>query len=117
MTKMGVFSDPSAAGRYDQARELSADTIELWLEALRTHIDFTRVRTILDLGCGTCRFAIPMANSANARVIAVDPSAAMLAVGASRKVANIEWRLGSADSIPVPNNSVDLIFMSQVYHH
>jgi SAM-dependent methyltransferase len=110
--------DRSVAIRYDHARELDPATLDLWLEAIRSSLpsDF-QPTTIVDLGCGTGRFTRPLATFYDCRVIGVDPSEAMLAVAAAEAAANVEWRLGSGDHLPLDDGTAELVFLSQVFHH
>jgi ubiquinone/menaquinone biosynthesis C-methylase UbiE len=41
----------------------------------------------------------------------------MLNVAKSQIEPNVEWKQGQAESIPLENQVVDLVFMSQVFHH
>jgi ubiquinone/menaquinone biosynthesis C-methylase UbiE len=75
------------------------------------------IRRILDLGCGTARFTAMLGNVYGARIIGVDPSQRMLA---QREPATD--RLGSfvaanAEALPLGTSTVDLVFLSMVYHH
>jgi ubiquinone/menaquinone biosynthesis C-methylase UbiE len=63
---------------YDRGRGLSPDTLKLWMDTVAPWVTSTP-RTILDLGAGTGRFSDPLAVRFAATVIAVDPSAKMLA--------------------------------------
>ena len=75
---------------------------------------------IADLGAGDGSFALLLSRSAS-RVIAVDASAKMIEVGreqAKRQaVANVEFRLGDFEEVPIADASVDLVFFSQSLHH
>ena len=41
----------------------------------------------------------------------------MLDVAMSQNEPNVEWKQGQAENIPLENQAVDLVFMSQVIHH
>jgi len=75
---------------------------------------------IADLGAGEGAFAMLLAERA-ARVIAVDSSAKMIEVGREQAlrhgVANLEFRLGDMEELPIDSASVDLVFFSQSLHH
>ncbi len=69
---------------------------------------------VLDVGCGTGIVARQVASRLGARgaVTGVDPSPDMLAVAraaASREGVAMEWLEGSAESLPFPGNSFDLV--------
>lgn len=75
---------------------------------------------IADIGAGEGTLSLLLAQRAE-RVIAVDNSEKMVAYGreAARKagVANIEYRLGDLEELPVEAASVDLALFSQSLHH
>ncbi|HYH85452.1 MAG TPA: class I SAM-dependent methyltransferase [Pyrinomonadaceae bacterium] len=112
-----AYVEIETASRYDSARALLQQTMTLWLEALKSSIPEDAVKKILDLGCGTGRFSAALGEAFGCGVVGVEPSAAMLDVAKSRSAPNVEWRRGEAESIPLANESVDLVFMSQVFHH
>jgi ubiquinone/menaquinone biosynthesis C-methylase UbiE/DNA-binding transcriptional ArsR family regulator len=75
---------------------------------------------IADLGAGDGSFSLLLAARA-ARVIAVDSSEKMLEVGREQAqragIANIEFRQGDMEELPIDPDSVDLAFFSQSLHH
>ena len=103
---------------YDKGRDHGPEVLDLWMNSLASHVDATSIRTILDLGCGTGRFSEALAGHFDAQVIAVDPSKKMLGQARSKQVdRRVGYALGSAESIPLNSNSVDLIYMSMIFHH
>jgi ubiquinone/menaquinone biosynthesis C-methylase UbiE len=54
---------------------------------------------VLDVGCGTGRLAIALAEGYTAKVWGVDPEPAMLDV-ARRKAPHLGWKLGRAEDLP-----------------
>ncbi len=76
--------------------------------------------TVADLGAGEGSFALLLARRA-VRVIAVDTSAKMIEVGREEarrnNVANIDFRLGDMEELPIADREVDLVFFSQSLHH
>src|SRR5262245_50840146 len=84
------------------------------MELVASHASPT-VRTILDLGCGTGRFAFPLAARFSAPVIGVDPSAKMLAEG--RRDRRVYFVQGQGEHLPLRDRAVDLVFTSMAYHH
>lgn len=104
--------------RYDRARELSSETLRLWLERLARHLESTAVETVIDVGCGTGRFSAALAEGFAARVFGVDPSQKMLGVARERtQDARVEFVNGSAEELPFEDSFADLIFLSMVFHH
>jgi ubiquinone/menaquinone biosynthesis C-methylase UbiE len=77
-----------------------------------------RLNTILDLGCGTGRFSESLAALFDAQVVGIDPSEKMLDQ-ARRKLRDhrVRYERGCGEAIPLPDDSVDLIYMSMSFHH
>jgi ArsR family transcriptional regulator len=75
---------------------------------------------IADLGAGEGTISQLMAQRAK-RVIAIDNSEKMVEFGAAlaRKhhIANLEYRLGDLEDVPIRTGTVDLAFLSQALHH
>jgi ArsR family transcriptional regulator len=75
---------------------------------------------IADLGAGEGTISQLMAQRAK-KVIAIDNSEKMVEFGAelARKhgIANMEYRLGDLEDVPIRSGTVDLAFLSQALHH
>jgi ubiquinone/menaquinone biosynthesis C-methylase UbiE len=103
---------------YDLGRDHGPEFLDLWMSVVSSQVKDQRTKRILDLGCGTGRFSEALAVRFDAQVIGVDPSEKMLAQARSKPSdARIRYEHGRAESIPLPDNSVDLIFMSMIFHH
>lgn len=103
---------------YQKARQLSSDTLALWLDAITESVTVPDDATIIDVGCGTARFSVPLATRFRVRVIGVEPSRAMLSEALSASVhPRVFLCQGSAENLPIRSRSVDLIFLSNVFHH
>jgi SAM-dependent methyltransferase len=76
--------------------------------------------TVADLGCGEGYLTIEAARWAS-RVIAVDRSALVLkrarALARRRRVANVIWKQGELEKLPIGDGSVDVAMLSQALHH
>ena len=75
---------------------------------------------IADLGAGEGTISQLMAQRAK-KVIAIDNSEKMVEFGADlakkHKIANLEFRLGDLEDVPIRTGTVDLAFLSQALHH
>lgn len=75
---------------------------------------------VADIGCGEGYLTIEVARWAK-RVIAVDRSAEVLRrardLARRRRAANIIWKRGEIERLPIPDESVDLALLSQALHH
>lgn len=87
---------------------------ELDRDALFSNIDFTRSRTILDLGCGIGRFTIPLAKKSDL-VVGVDFSQALLdkaiEKSANEGVTNIDYVCSASQTFRY-NAKFDLVVVS-----
>lgn len=73
-----------------------------------------RAGTVLDLGAGTGKFTELLIAHAD-RVIAVEPSIAMLEV-LRAKMPAVETHIAGAESIPLPEGSIDVVTVAQAFH-
>ena len=103
---------------YDLGRDHGPEVLDLWMNVVSSHLKGQRIDSILDLGCGTGRFSEALAIRFDAKVTGIDPSKKMLEQ-AERKLRDhrIRYEVGRGESIPLADNSVDLIFMSMIFHH
>lgn len=102
---------------YDDSRRLPQATLARWLEALSRHVDPEAVDTVVDVGCGTGRFARGLAEHFGATVCGVDPSGNMLAAAQQGSGAGATLVRGEAEALPLRDDAADLVFLSMVYHH
>lgn len=108
----------SVSVAYPAARALSLDAAEAWRNAIRPFVPLASAVSILDLGAGTGRFSHLLADFAGARVVAVEPSLDMLAVAARDHITErIIYVAGSAEAIPLCDESCDVAWLSHVLHH
>jgi SAM-dependent methyltransferase len=79
-----------------------------------------RGKTILEYGCGDGLNTVILANR-GAHVIALDISAELLAVARKRLEVNgcnqVELLIGSAHTLPLPDESIDVVFGMAILHH
>jgi malonyl-CoA O-methyltransferase len=103
------YADRASAG-YDAAAVLAQELRAAMLQRL-DFIAFTPA-AILDLGCGTGEGAVALAARwPQARVVALDLAPAMLHAARERDLASrVEWLLGEAESLPLPDAGFDLVF-------
>jgi ubiquinone/menaquinone biosynthesis C-methylase UbiE len=102
----------SQADRYDRARP-SYPTAALDL-VLSSPAGAGPVGRILDIGAGTGKLTAALVDRA-AEVVAVEPDPQMLAVLAAR-LPEVQALAGSAERIPLPDRSVDVIVAGQAFH-
>src|SRR5580658_8802181 len=113
--KMRAFFD-SVAGR------LGRDYVpgKSWKSMAEALLRLIPPMVVADLGAGEGASALLLSQSAK-RVIAVDSSARMIEVGREQAtrhgVANVEFRLGDMENLPIGAGEVELAFFSQSLHH
>jgi ubiquinone/menaquinone biosynthesis C-methylase UbiE len=89
----------------------------MWLDHVSSSIAHRNISRILDLGCGTGRYSAALADHFSAEVEAIDPSEKMLAQALRKKHPRITFRKASGEKLPLDDQSIDLVFMSMVFHH
>ena len=102
---------------YDRARDHGPENVALWMATVASYVDKRSIKTILDLGCGTGRYSAGLAGHLEADVVGVDPSSQMLDQARQKNTGRVLCVRGTAEAIPLKDSSVDLVFMSMVFHH
>jgi ubiquinone/menaquinone biosynthesis C-methylase UbiE len=109
-----VYDNTMAAG-YDRGRRLRTQDIDAWMAAARRYLPGVG-GMVLDLGAGTGRFSVALADATGATVIACEPSDAMRAV-CRANCPGIPIVGGTAQAAPFRDDVFDAIWASQVIHH
>jgi ubiquinone/menaquinone biosynthesis C-methylase UbiE len=102
---------------YDAGRGYSPSVLAYWLDIISQSVPKGSASQILDLGCGTGRYSNALADYYDASVIALDPSEKMLAEARRKASARVCCGRASAESIPLRDASVDMVFISMAFHH
>ncbi|MBC2961510.1 class I SAM-dependent methyltransferase [Nocardioides deserti] len=86
------------------------------IEAAMAEVAAWDGRTVLDLGCGT-GFHLPRFAATAARVVGVEPHPDLvtLARRRTRRLAGVEVLRGTAQSVPLPDSSVDVVHARWAY--
>src|SRR6516164_2717349 len=112
------YDQSGIARTYDEARALTPARHRHWQRLLSAHVDRSAISLIVDLGCGTGRFSEMLAAELGAWVMGFDPSEKMIEQARRKPVAApVAFARASAHALPLADCCVDLVFMSQVYHH
>ena len=97
---------------YDLTRDINIDT----LKHILSKTDFNPDTKILDFGCGTGNYTCAVKKLTNAIVYGIEPSDGMREKAISKKM-DIIFLKGDHTKIPVDDNSIDLLYMTDVIHH
>ena len=74
-------------------------------------------QALLDVGCGTGFLLDILARQRPARYCGVDLSDEMIRVAKGKGIRGAEFAVGSADRLPYPDGSFDIVTCSQSFHH
>ena len=106
------------ASFYDEGRSLSEQNTAIWLDLIEKLSGVSKGARVLDLGCGTGRFSLPMASRLGVDVTGADSSVEMIAKAKQKDSSSeVSWILADASALPFPEGSFDLVFMSHLLHH
>jgi len=102
------------AADYERLRPVD----ENWLEVFEVVVREADLRggRVLDVGCGTGKFARVLAERGLARVWGVDPSAEMLAEARERVPSSVGLKLGDAERLPFKDGAFDAAVLWTVVH-
>jgi ubiquinone/menaquinone biosynthesis C-methylase UbiE len=113
---IGVDYDASTIPeRYISARSLATATLRQWLDLIAGSLEGINIRRVLDLGCGTGRFACGLRDRFAAEVIGADPSWRMLSQ--APRTRGLHYLQAKAQAIPLSDASIDVVFISMAWHH
>lgn len=103
---------------YSRGRVLDPEQIEAWMRTFAAHCPSRRPLTVLDLGAGTGRLTPALARTFGGPVHGVEPSERMREVAVRSAAADgVTYLAGSAERIPLPDRSCDVVLMFYVVHH
>lgn len=73
--------------------------------------------SLLDVGCGTGFLIDMLAQQRTARYTGLDLSAEMIKMAQQKNIPGAEFVNGTADELPFPDESFDIVTCSQSFHH
>jgi len=101
---------------YDKYRKPDELILRLLSEEIQKLAGTVGNLSMLDVGCGTGGYSIPLAKQFAIKLTGIDVSKEMLERARS-KHSNGNWILGDIESIDFEENSFDVVLMSYVLHH
>jgi SAM-dependent methyltransferase len=106
------------AETWDKARPLYDRNMELCLNLIAKQAGSRNQIKLLDLGCGTGRFAIPFANQLGYSVTAIDNSKEMIEKAKQKDAdSSVVWLVQDVTNLAIGESAFDVIFMSHLLHH
>ena len=113
-----VDYDGHQSSVYAKGRALPAEVRAAWMSAFARHAPAGRPLSVLDLGSGTGRFTPDLAETFGGPVYGVEPSSGMRQTAVVQAAhPAVTYLDGSADAIPLPDASIDLVLLFLVWHH
>ena len=105
---------------FDQS-DLTEEELQIAFDEYFSLVDWTNITdapTIMDVGCGSGRWAMFVAPKAG-RLLLVDPAQKALDVARVKmaRFKNCEFHLGTTEELPVEDGSCDLVYSLGVLHH
>ena len=106
------------ANIYDKGRWLSETNMNLSLGFITKYALVTTGAKLLDLGCGTGRFSIPIVEKLGCIVTGADVSKEMLEKARVKDIQNkVSWDVQDAHNLTYKDNTFDIVYMSHLLHH
>jgi ubiquinone/menaquinone biosynthesis C-methylase UbiE len=103
---------------YVAGRRMAPAEVRRWTDAFAAQVTQRRPLDVLDLGSGTGRLTPGLAEEFQGQVYGVEPSERMRATAVdSAAHPRVSYLAGSAEHIPLPEASVDLVLMFLSFHH
>jgi ubiquinone/menaquinone biosynthesis C-methylase UbiE len=106
------------ASSYDDVRGTSESYVMYWTSQLAEFGELGDNDLVLDIGCGTGRYANIFASSGTRTIVGLDRSRKMLTVAHNKcSLENTSFVLGDCRTMPLKGNSFDVALMVLVAHH
>ncbi|MGZ0146515.1 class I SAM-dependent methyltransferase [Kribbella sp. WER1] len=110
-----VDYDGRMSSVYVAGRRISPAEVARWTAAFAAYVPDRRPLDVLDLGSGTGRFTPGLAAEFGGQVYGVEPADRMRE--AAEPAPRVRYLKGSAEAIPLPEASVDVVLMFLTLHH
>jgi len=103
---------------YDRARPSDSPHLEWWFGKLTEAGGLGPGRRLIDLGCGTGRWTIPLAERTGCEAAGLDRSPEMLARAQEKDAGGrVTWLVGDVERLELAPDSFDCALMSLMLHH
>jgi len=102
---------------YDDIRVPSPHVWEFWLSKIADLGKISVGSIVLDIGCGTGIYTIPLAKKTNTVVFGLDSAREMIKKARLKEYGQrVEWQVGDAENLPFDNAHFDCAIMTMVIH-
>jgi ubiquinone/menaquinone biosynthesis C-methylase UbiE len=113
----GDRKEPEYAVSFDKYRSHTTETTAALIRSVLRYVPSSPGARIIDIGCGTGRYALPLARATGVQVFATDLSWAMAGKGRAKDTAkDVSWSLSDACRIPFVDETFDAAFLFLVLH-
>jgi ubiquinone/menaquinone biosynthesis C-methylase UbiE len=105
------------ASSFEKYRSQTTGATTVLIRSILGYVSSSPQTRIIDIGCGTGRYALRLASATGAQIFASDLSWAMVEKGRQKKNASeLHWSLGDACELPFAGERFDLALLFQVLH-
>ena len=113
----GSHNEPDYAASFGKYRSQTTETTAALLRSVLRYVPSSSGARVIDIGCGTGRYALLLASVSGAQIFATDLSRAMVEQGRDKDDGkDVSWFLSDACGIPFAGESVDVALLFLVLH-
>jgi ubiquinone/menaquinone biosynthesis C-methylase UbiE len=103
---------------YDHVRTSEAPHLEWWFQRIAEIGELGPGKHLIDLGCGTGRWTIPLVERTGCEAVGLDSSPEMLEKARAKDAAGrVTWTVGKVENPDVESGAFDCALMSLMMHH
>jgi ubiquinone/menaquinone biosynthesis C-methylase UbiE len=105
------------AASFGKYRSEKTDTTAALIRSILRYVPGSSGAKVIDIGCGTGRYALPLALACSAQVLAADLSRAMVEQGRGKDSGGaVSWFLSDACRMPFSGETFDVVLLFLVLH-
>jgi ubiquinone/menaquinone biosynthesis C-methylase UbiE len=113
----GDRKEPDYADSFERYRSQTTETTPALIRSVLRYVASSPRARVIDIGCGTGRYALLLASATKAQVFATDLSWEMLKKGRQKDNAqHVSWSLSDACGMPFADESFDAALLFLVLH-
>ncbi len=102
---------------YDDTRVPPPHVLEFWLSKIVDLGKLSAGSIVLDVGCGTGIYTIPLAKKTDAVIFGLDSAREMIKKARTKEDSHrVEWQIGDAENLPFDNAHFDCAIMTMMIH-